>query len=148
MPIVPQVGEALADAHRLDIRLRLLRGNRELGRVVVVANGAHQLFGKSPHFDQSRGYFGVIDVKILLLDRMEAHRTHVYQKWCDVGWSHQRVTATAAAITILLSLLGAASMAGDPALRAAADLAAVGVVLAYLRSPALLARRAARAEAR
>jgi UDP-N-acetylmuramyl pentapeptide phosphotransferase/UDP-N-acetylglucosamine-1-phosphate transferase len=77
----------------------------------------------------------------------EAHRTHIYQKWCDVGWSHQRVTATAAAITILLSLLGAASLAGDPALRAAADLAAVGVVLAYLGSPALLARRAARAEA-
>ena len=78
---------------------------------------------------------------------LEAHRTHVYQKWCDVGWSHQRVTVTAAATTVLLSLLGAASLAGDPALRAAADLAGVGVVLAYLRSPALLARRVARAEA-
>ena len=79
---------------------------------------------------------------------LEAHRTHVYQKWCDVGWSHQRVTVTAAATTVLLSLLGAASLAGDPALRAAADLAGMGVVLAYLRSPALLARRVARAEAR
>ena len=78
---------------------------------------------------------------------LEAHRTHVYQKWCDVGWSHQRVTVTAAATTVLLSLLGAASLAGDPALRAAADLAGMGVVLAYLRSPALLARRVARAEA-
>jgi len=78
---------------------------------------------------------------------LEAHRTHTYQKWCDVGWSHQRVTVTAAATTVLLSLLGAASLAGDPALRAAADLAGMGVVLAYLRSPALLARRVARAEA-
>jgi len=78
---------------------------------------------------------------------LEAHRTHIYQKWCDVGWSHQRVTVTAAATTVLLSLLGAASLAGDPALRAAADLAGMGVVLAYLRSPALLARRVARAEA-
>jgi UDP-N-acetylmuramyl pentapeptide phosphotransferase/UDP-N-acetylglucosamine-1-phosphate transferase len=78
---------------------------------------------------------------------LEPHRTHIYQKWCDIGWSHQRVTVTAAAITVLLSLLGAASLAGDPALRAAADLAGAGVVLAYLRSPALLARRAARTEA-
>ena len=78
---------------------------------------------------------------------LEPHRTHIYQKWCDVGWSHQRVTVTAAAITVLLSLLGAASLAGDPVLRAAADLAGAGVLLAYLRSPALLARRAVPAEA-
>jgi UDP-GlcNAc:undecaprenyl-phosphate/decaprenyl-phosphate GlcNAc-1-phosphate transferase len=77
---------------------------------------------------------------------LEAHRTHIYQRWCDAGWSHQQVTVAAAATTVLLSLLGAASLAGDPALRAAADLAGAGVVLAYLRSPALLARRAARAE--
>jgi hypothetical protein len=77
---------------------------------------------------------------------LEAHRTHIYQKWCDAGWSHQRVTAAAAATTVLLSLLGAASLAGDPALRAAADLAGMGVALTYLRSPALLARRAARTE--
>ncbi len=77
----------------------------------------------------------------------EPHRTHIYQRWCDTGWSHQRVTATAAATTVLLSLLGAASLAGVPALRAAADLAAAVVVLAYLRSPALLARRAARTKA-
>ena len=73
---------------------------------------------------------------------LEAHRSHVYQQWCDAGWSHQRVTLAAAAATSLLSLLGAASLAGDPALRGAADLAAAGVLLAYLRSPALLARRA------
>jgi len=78
---------------------------------------------------------------------LEPHRTHVYQRWCDAGWSHQRVTATAAATTVLLSLLGAASLAGDPALRAAADLAGAGVLLAYLRSPALLARRVVRVEA-
>ncbi|HJY71238.1 MAG TPA: hypothetical protein VJ347_05610, partial [Streptosporangiaceae bacterium] len=76
----------------------------------------------------------------------QPHRTHIYQKWCNAGWSHQRVTATAAATTVLLSLLGAASLGGNPALRAAADLAGTGVVVAYLRSPALLARRAARTE--
>jgi UDP-N-acetylmuramyl pentapeptide phosphotransferase/UDP-N-acetylglucosamine-1-phosphate transferase len=78
---------------------------------------------------------------------LEPHRTHVYQRWCDAGWSHQRVTVTAAATTVLLSLLGAASLVGDPALRAAADLAGVAVIVTYLRSPALLARRLVRAEA-
>lgn len=79
---------------------------------------------------------------------LEPHRTHVYQRWCDAGWSHQRVTVTAGAATVLLSLLGAASLGGDPALRATADLAAMAVVVGYLRSPALLARRAARVGAR
>jgi UDP-GlcNAc:undecaprenyl-phosphate GlcNAc-1-phosphate transferase len=78
---------------------------------------------------------------------LEPHRTHVYQRWCDAGWSHQRVTVTAAATTVLLSLLGAASLAGDPALRAAADLAGIAVIATYLRSPALLARRLVRAGA-
>ncbi len=75
---------------------------------------------------------------------LEPHRTHVYQRWCDAGWSHQRVTVVGAATTVLLSLLGVVSLAGDPALRAAADVAGAGVLLAYLRSPALLGRRAAR----
>jgi UDP-GlcNAc:undecaprenyl-phosphate/decaprenyl-phosphate GlcNAc-1-phosphate transferase len=78
---------------------------------------------------------------------LQAHRTHVYQLWCDAGWSHQRVTVTATATTVLLSLLGAASLVGDPALRAVADLAGVAVIATYLRSPALLARRLVRAEA-
>jgi len=73
---------------------------------------------------------------------LEAHRTHVYQRWCDAGWSHQRVTVTAAATTVLLSLLGAASLV----LRAAADLAGA-VAVTYLRSPALLPRSLIRAEA-
>ena len=75
---------------------------------------------------------------------LEAHRTHIYQQWCDAGWSHQRVTMTAAAATVLLSLLGAASLTGNPALRTVADLAGMAVVAAYLRSPWWLARAEAR----
>jgi len=78
---------------------------------------------------------------------LEPHRTHVYQRWCDAGWSHQRVTVAAAATTVLLSLLGAASLTGNPAIRIAADLVGAGVVVAYLLSPALLAHRLIRAEA-
>jgi len=78
---------------------------------------------------------------------LQAHRTHVYQRWCDAGWSHQRVTVMAAGTTMLLSLLGAVTLTGDPALRAVADLGGLAVVVMYLRSPALLARRLVRAEA-
>jgi len=68
----------------------------------------------------------------------EAHRTHTYQKLCDVGWSHQRVTLATGAVTAAVCLLGAASLTGHPALRAAADLATVALLAAYLRSPTWL----------
>jgi UDP-N-acetylmuramyl pentapeptide phosphotransferase/UDP-N-acetylglucosamine-1-phosphate transferase len=71
---------------------------------------------------------------------LEAHRTHTYQRLCDVGWSHQRVTLGTGAATAVLSLLGAVSLTPHPGLRVAADLTAVGLLAAYLRSPALLAR--------
>jgi UDP-GlcNAc:undecaprenyl-phosphate/decaprenyl-phosphate GlcNAc-1-phosphate transferase len=69
---------------------------------------------------------------------LEAHRTHTYQQLCDVGWSHQRVTLTTAGVTAAVCLLGAASLTGHPALRAAADLAAAGLLAVYLSSPVLL----------
>jgi UDP-N-acetylmuramyl pentapeptide phosphotransferase/UDP-N-acetylglucosamine-1-phosphate transferase len=68
----------------------------------------------------------------------EAHRTHTYQRWCDVGWTHQEVTLVTAATTILVTLLGAVSLAGNPALRLGCDLAGLAVLAAYLGSPALL----------
>jgi hypothetical protein len=66
-----------------------------------------------------------------------AHRTHTYQRWCDMGWTHQEVALVTAATTILVSLLGAVSLAGDPALRLGSDLAALAVLAVYLGSPAL-----------
>jgi UDP-N-acetylmuramyl pentapeptide phosphotransferase/UDP-N-acetylglucosamine-1-phosphate transferase len=75
---------------------------------------------------------------------LEPHRTHTYQRWCDAGWSHQRVTAVTASLTACLGLLGAASLTGSPAPRVAADLAGAGLLVAYLRSAAPLLRRAAR----
>jgi UDP-GlcNAc:undecaprenyl-phosphate/decaprenyl-phosphate GlcNAc-1-phosphate transferase len=70
----------------------------------------------------------------------EAHRTHTYQRLCDVGWSHQRVTLATGAVTAGVCLLGAASLTGHPVLRACADLAAALLLAAYLRSPVLLGR--------
>ncbi len=68
---------------------------------------------------------------------LQSHRTHVYQQWCDAGWSHQEVTLLTAALTILLTLLGAVSLTGDLMLRVAADAAGLLLLACYLRSPAL-----------
>jgi UDP-N-acetylmuramyl pentapeptide phosphotransferase/UDP-N-acetylglucosamine-1-phosphate transferase len=71
---------------------------------------------------------------------LEPHRTHTYQRLCDAGWSHQRVTLATGAVTSLLSLLGTASLIGHPVLRVAADAAGICLLGVYLRSPGLLAR--------
>jgi UDP-GlcNAc:undecaprenyl-phosphate GlcNAc-1-phosphate transferase len=67
----------------------------------------------------------------------QAHHTHTYQRWCDVGWTHQEVTLVTAATTILVSLLGAVSLTGNLTLRLGSDLAALAVLATYLRSPSL-----------
>jgi UDP-N-acetylmuramyl pentapeptide phosphotransferase/UDP-N-acetylglucosamine-1-phosphate transferase len=67
-----------------------------------------------------------------------AHRTHAYQRLTDAGWSHQRVTAATAALTAVLSLLGAVSLTPGPLARTAADLAGLALLAAYLRAPAWL----------
>jgi UDP-N-acetylmuramyl pentapeptide phosphotransferase/UDP-N-acetylglucosamine-1-phosphate transferase len=74
---------------------------------------------------------------------LEAHRTHVYQRWCDAGWSHQEVTLLTSALTVLLCLLGVVGVvgvAGGTAVRVTADLAGLGVLAVYLRSPELFLR--------
>ena len=71
---------------------------------------------------------------------LEGHRTHVYQRWCDAGWSHQEVTLLTSALTILLCLLGVLGMLGGTSARVSADLAGLVVVAVYLGSPGLFAR--------
>jgi UDP-N-acetylmuramyl pentapeptide phosphotransferase/UDP-N-acetylglucosamine-1-phosphate transferase len=71
---------------------------------------------------------------------LEGHRTHVYQRWCDAGWSHQEVTLLTSALTVLLCLLGVAGMLGGTAVRVSADLAGLWVLAVYLGSPGLFAR--------
>lgn len=71
---------------------------------------------------------------------LEAHRTHVYQRWCDAGWSHAEVTLLTSALTVLLCLLGAAGVRGGAAVRMTADLTGLAVLALYLGSPGLFAR--------
>jgi UDP-GlcNAc:undecaprenyl-phosphate GlcNAc-1-phosphate transferase len=75
---------------------------------------------------------------------LEAHRGHVYQRWTDAGWSHQRVTAITVAASGFLCLAGLVSLTGPLATRAAADLVGGAALLAYACSPGPLLRRAAR----
>ena len=71
---------------------------------------------------------------------LEGHRTHVYQRWCDAGWSHQEVTLLTSALTVLLCLLGVVGLIGGAAVRLSADVAGIWVLVVYLGSPALFAR--------
>jgi len=71
---------------------------------------------------------------------LQAHRTHVYQRWCDAGWTHQEVTVLTGALTVLLCLLGVAGPLGGTLTRVAADGAGLGLLAVYLRSPRLFTR--------
>ena len=68
---------------------------------------------------------------------LEPHRTHVYQRWCDAGWTHQEVTVLTCALTVLLCLVGLAGLHGGIAARMAADLTGLLALAVYLRSPLL-----------
>ena len=76
---------------------------------------------------------------------LQPHRTHIYQRWCDAGWSHQEVTLLTSALTVLLCLLGVVGMLGGTLVRMSADLAGLWVVAVYLGSPGLFARAGLRA---
>ena len=64
------------------------------------------------------------------------HRTHVYQRLTDLGWSHVRVTAFVALVIAACSVLGAVSLTGSMPPRIAADAGIAAVLAGYLRSPA------------
>jgi UDP-GlcNAc:undecaprenyl-phosphate GlcNAc-1-phosphate transferase len=70
----------------------------------------------------------------------EAHRTHVYQRWCDAGLSHQEVAVLTAGATAALCLLGMVSLLGSTPARVTADLAGLTLLVAYLGSPKALSR--------
>lgn len=90
----------------------------------------------------------VCDTGVTLIKRVmrggrwsEAHREHVYQRLVIGGWSHKRTTAYVGAVIALSSLLGAATMLGNRAVRITADTALILLMLGYLGSPRWQARR-------
>ena len=76
------------------------------------------------------------------------HRSHVYQRLTQLGWSHQRVTLTVAGIVALAAALGAATLVTPLPLRLAVDGCLAGVLVLYLLSPRLAAGSSAPARSR
>lgn len=71
----------------------------------------------------------------------EAHRSHVYQQLVAMGWSHARTTVVVAGFAAGCAALGAVALHAPLVYRVAADGLALALLLAYLASPSLLARR-------
>jgi UDP-N-acetylmuramyl pentapeptide phosphotransferase/UDP-N-acetylglucosamine-1-phosphate transferase len=69
------------------------------------------------------------------------HRTHVYQRLTDLGWSHQRVTLATVAVSAAVCSAGLAAAHADLLTRLALVAAALAMLAGYLAAPALLALR-------
>jgi UDP-N-acetylmuramyl pentapeptide phosphotransferase/UDP-N-acetylglucosamine-1-phosphate transferase len=74
-------------------------------------------------------------------DWREPHRSHVFQRLTDLGFSHAAVALLVAGLTVLTTLLGAASLLDDPNARLIGDALAVVVLAGYLALPTVLGRR-------
>ena len=72
----------------------------------------------------------------------QPHRSHVYQRLTDLGWSHSQVSALVLVLISVCSLLGAGS-AGSVPVRIAGDLGLAAVLAGYLALPRLLSERLA-----
>ncbi len=72
----------------------------------------------------------------------ESHREHVYQRLVGAGWSHTATTLFVGGVLLVSSALGATAMTSRtfPA-RLATDLAIATLLLGYMVSPDLAARR-------
>jgi UDP-GlcNAc:undecaprenyl-phosphate/decaprenyl-phosphate GlcNAc-1-phosphate transferase len=77
----------------------------------------------------------------------EAHRSHVYQRLANGGWSHQVATVFTVAVAAMVGVCGL--MAGHLTMpfRLATDVLAASVLTIYLTMPGILARRRMRAYA-
>lgn len=63
------------------------------------------------------------------------HKSHVYQRLTQMGWSHAGTTAFVASAMLICGFLGSLSMVGSDAIRLAADISLVGVLVLYVTTP-------------
>lgn len=68
------------------------------------------------------------------------HRSHVYQRLADAGWSHAQTSALVAACISISGMLGAVSLGNSVPRRVVADVAIAGVIGAYLLLPKWIGR--------
>jgi UDP-GlcNAc:undecaprenyl-phosphate/decaprenyl-phosphate GlcNAc-1-phosphate transferase len=70
----------------------------------------------------------------------EAHRSHIYQRLGDFGWSHLRVASTVGLWSLLVGLAGLGSLAEMWVTRVAATVTIAILLVAYISLPFLVAR--------
>ncbi|MEY2476033.1 MAG: hypothetical protein QOG87_1348 [Actinomycetota bacterium] len=63
------------------------------------------------------------------------HRSHVYQRLTEMGWSHEVTTAFVTAMMLLCGLLGTLSMVGSLPVRGVADIALALTLVFYVTTP-------------
>jgi UDP-GlcNAc:undecaprenyl-phosphate GlcNAc-1-phosphate transferase len=73
---------------------------------------------------------------------LSPHRSHVYQRLTDLGFTHIEVSAGVGGLMAVSALLGAVSLTGSLPGRIAADAVLLVVIALYLMSPRLLRRKA------
>ncbi|MGH3719186.1 MAG: MraY family glycosyltransferase [Pseudonocardiaceae bacterium] len=76
-------------------------------------------------------------------DWRRPHRDHAYQRLCDAGWSHQRVSLLTFGVSLAVSALGIVGSSADAPVRVVADGLAVALLVAYLAAPRRLSERLA-----
>ena len=74
-------------------------------------------------------------------DWLQPHREHTYQRLCDVGWSHQKVTLLTFGVGLTVSTLGVVGSGASAPARVVANVLAVALLIAYLAAPKWLAGR-------
>jgi UDP-N-acetylmuramyl pentapeptide phosphotransferase/UDP-N-acetylglucosamine-1-phosphate transferase len=130
-------------------------GSYGLGAALAALAGAAALSGVPIEVAVAPLAVGLADTGWTLLRRVlagerwyQAHRSHVYQRLTDVGWSHTRVAFATAGLAGLLGLGVLAGMSGTTAVRLCADAVAVLLLVAYVRLPGWLGGRQAFGAAR
>lgn len=69
-----------------------------------------------------------------------AHRSHVYQRLTDCGWSHVQVAGVVAVFTLAIGSLGLLTLSGGW-VRVGADVTVLGLLATYLLLPRVVASR-------
>jgi UDP-GlcNAc:undecaprenyl-phosphate/decaprenyl-phosphate GlcNAc-1-phosphate transferase len=68
-------------------------------------------------------------------DWTETHRSHIYQRLNQLGWSHVQVTLALTLLMAIIAGLGAVSITASTLLRSCADLTLLALLVGYLASP-------------
>lgn len=72
-------------------------------------------------------------------DWLRPHREHAYQRLCDAGWSHQKVTLLTFGVGLAVTTLEVVSLSVSTRLRIVATVLAAALLVAYLAAPQRLA---------